>query len=208
MNIFKSMAVAGALAATSIGGTAATAQAQSVGVLDVESAIRGSQAYQTAIQQLRQQYATQIAQRQERAQALQAEIAPLAQQLQTAAQQPDADQNALRQQQAQLQQRQQAAQQELAQYDQPIALAEAYISEQIQVQLDPAVRAAMQATGTDLVIRPETVVAASNPQAASLTDDTVAQLNQRIQSVAITPPQGWQPGQTLQAAQQAAQPQQ
>lgn len=208
MTFMKTIAIAGVLGTAVLTSTSALAQAQTVGVLDVDNAVRASQAYQNAIQQVRQQYATQIQQRQDRAQALEAEIQPLAQQLRTAAQQPNADQNNLRQLQTQLQQRQATAQQELAQYDAPIARAEAYISEQIQVQLDAAVRAAMQATGTELALRPEAVVLASNPAAASITDDAVAQLNQRIQSVSITPPEGWQPGQTLQAAQQAAQPQQ
>ena len=206
--MFKTMTTAAALAALTAAAAPAFAQANTVGVLDAQGAIRSSQAYQTAVQQLRTQYATQIQQREQRAQALQTELQQLAQQLQTAAQQPNADQNALRQQQAQLQQRQQAAQQELAQYDQPIARAEAYIAEQVQVQLDASVRAAMQATGTELAVRPEAVLLALNPDAANITDDTVLQLNQRIQSVQITPPEGWQPGQTLSAARQAAQPQQ
>ncbi|MEE4350811.1 MAG: OmpH family outer membrane protein [Pacificimonas sp.] len=208
MTNFKTSMKAAALGVAALGATASFAQAQTVGVLDAQGAIRGSQAFQTAIQQLQTQYAAQIQQSQTREQQLTQELQTAAQALQTAAQQPNADQNALRQQQAQLQQRQQAAQQELGTLREPIARAESYIIEQVQVQLDAAVRAAMTATGTQLVLRPEAVVLALNPAAANITDDTITQLNQRLQAVSITPPEGWQQGQTLAAARQAAQPQQ
>ena len=208
MNIFKTITVAAALTAAGTAGTSAVAQARSVAVVNPEAAISQSQAFQNAEQAIRTQFASQIQAGQTRSQALQSELEAAANALRTASQQPNADQNALRQQQVQLQQRQAAAQQELQQLNQPILLARAYATEQIQQQLQPAVEAAMNQAGVDLALRPEAVVFSTNPQTVSLTDEVVAQLNSRLQSVQITPPAGWQPGQAqAQAPAQQPQPQ-
>lgn len=212
MKTLKILAGAAALASASLSvAVPAAAQVQSVAIVDVEGAIVQSQAYQNAVQAIRQQYASQIQQIDTRRQALQTQLQGLQQTYQQTASQENADQNALRQQAQQIQQVQQAAQQELGTLEQPISLAQAYAAEQVQVQLTAAVRAAMQQAGVGIVLRPEAAVLAADPAAANLTDETVAQLNSLVQSVQTTPPQGWQPGQTLQAArqpQQSAQPQQ
>ncbi|EMD84561.1 OmpH family outer membrane protein [Pacificimonas flava] len=207
MKTLKILAGAAALASASLSVAApVAAQVQSVAIVDVEGAIVQSQAYQNAVQAIRQQYASQIQQIDTRRQALQTQLQGLQQTYQQTASQENADQNALRQQAQQIQQVQQAAQQELGTLEQPISLAQAYAAEQVQVQLTAAVRAAMQQAGVGIVLRPEAAVLAADPAAANLTDETVAQLNSLVQSVQTAPPQGWQPGQTLQAARQSQQP--
>lgn len=180
-----------------------SAQARSVAVVDVEAAIRGSQAWQNALTSIRTTYASQIQAAQTRSQALEAEIKPLVDAYNAAAQQPNATPESVRPYAQPLQQKQQAAQAELQRLNQPISLARAYVQEQIAAQLDASVKAAMAAKQVDLALPPQAVIVISNPE-VNLTDEVVTEINRRVQSVQVQPPAGWQPGQTQQQAQQPA----
>ena len=62
---------------------------------------------------------------------------------------------------------------------------------------EAAVRAAMAAKNVTILVKPDAVLIAQ--PAGDLTQDIVAQLNNSVKTVSITPPAGWQPGQPRQA---------
>ncbi len=88
-------------------------------------------------------------------------------------------------------------------------LARAFVEDQIVMQLDAAVKAAMTAKKVDLLIQPQAVLA--REPYVDITDAVVAELNRRVPSVGIVPPAGYEPGKLQKDAQQqapaAAQPQ-
>lgn len=174
---------------------AAPAGAQ-VAVADLSGAISQSTAFQAARTQIQTQYKTQIDAANARGTALQGQLAPLAQELQTLQGNPATPQATLQAKVAAFQQRREAAQRELAGMQAPFERPLAYAQEQVADKLDAAVRAAMAAKGVTILIRPDAVLIA-NP-AGDLTQDIVAQLNNQVKTVSITPPAGWQPGQQSQ----------
>lgn len=205
MTKFKTLLASAAIAAATVSiGTSAHAQARSVAVISTDGAIQGSQAWQNAQTAIRTTYAAQIQQLETRQAALQTELQALQTAYQTAAQAAGATADSVRPSATALQQKQQAAQNELGQIQAPIARSEAYVREQIAIHLDASAKAAMGAKGVDLAVRPEAVVVTTS-DAANLTAAVVAELNKRVQNVGVTPPAGWQPGQTIRAA-QAQQP--
>jgi hypothetical protein len=103
-------------------------------------------------------------------------------------------------------QRQQAAEQELATLNRPMVLARQYIREQIGVHFNDAMTAAMTASNVDLVLSPEAITSIAPNSPANITAAVTAQLNTRVPSVQAIPPAGWNPGDTLRAAEAAAQP--
>jgi Skp family chaperone for outer membrane proteins len=192
------------LALPMLASTPAHAQARGVGVVSVDAAIQGTTAYQAAMTQVQTTYATQIQQAQTRAQALEAELLPLqqaAQAAQAANTNPETTPPAV----ATFAQRQQAAQQELATMNRPMLLARQYVREQIGVHFNEALQAAMTASNVDLVVSPEAVTAISPNSPANITAAVTAQINTRVPSVQAIPPAGWNPGDTLRAAQQSTQ---
>lgn len=205
--ILKAAAFALALPTATLAAAPAFAQATSIGVVNIDQAVQQSTAWTTAMTQMQTTYAAQIAAVNTRRTAIQAELQPLVTAFQTAQQQPNPNQQALQTQLQQIQTREQAAQQELGRIGQPVALARAYVEEQIVSRLDAAIRAAMTAKRVQMVIRPEAAV--SFQPTADITADVTAELNRAVPSVQITPPAGWQPGgQQQQGQAPAAQPQQ
>ena len=185
----------------------AHAQARGVGVVSIDAAIQGTTAYQNAVQQIQTTYATQIQQAQTRAQQLEAELQPLQQAFQQAQQAPNATQESIRPAYEALATRQQAAQQELQQLQRPVALAQQYVREQIAVHAQAALTAAMSAANVDLVLEPDAVTTIAPNSPANLTSAVTTQLNARVTTAQITPPEGWSPGDTLRASQQQQQQQ-
>ena len=181
--------------------TPAQAQARGVGVISIDQAIQQTNAFRTAAQQIQTTYAAQIQQADTRAQALEAELAPLRTALQQAQQVPGATVDSVRPAAQALQTRQAAAQQELNQLQAPYLTALAYVREQVAVQVDAAVTAAMAASNVDLVLNPEAILKLAPNSSANITAAVTAQLDSRIASAQPTPPAGWQPGDTLRAAQ-------
>ena len=186
------------LATTLIAAPAFAQAATTVAVADVQGAVQRSAAFAAATAQMKVTYATQIAAFDARSKALQAEIAPLATAFQAAQKAPNANQAALQAQYATIQTRQQAAQTELQRLSRPIALAQAYVEEQIAGKLDAALKAAMVARGVQLVLQPQATV--SYQPTVDITDAVVAELNKTVPTASITPPAGWQPGQQGQPA--------
>ncbi len=194
------------LALPMVAATPVHAQARGVGVVSVDGAIQGTTAYQAAAAQVQSTYAAQIAQGQARATALEAELLPLQQAAQAAQAAPGATQESAGPAIQAFTTRQQAAQEELATIRRPIILATQYVREQIGVHFNAALTAAMTATNVDLVLEPEAIASMAANSAANITSAVTAQLNTRVPSVQAIPPAGWNPGDTLRAAQAAATP--
>lgn len=189
-----------ALAAPMMVGGQAHAQARAVAVVDVEAAIGRSAAYTNAMTAMQTTYKPQIDQVNARTTAINTELQPLVNAYNAARSAPNATAQSVQASATALQNRQNAAQQELARLSQPIQLARAYVVEQINAQLDAAVRAAMRARNVDLAVAPGAVILAQGN--ADITPAVTAELNRLVPNVQIVPPAGWQPGQ------QQAQPQQ
>lgn len=206
----KILLKAAILAATPLAAAVALpviAQAQAVSgvaVADLDEAVAKSNAYTTAVAQIKTTYAAQIAQADARAKALTAELQPLANAYQTAAKAPGANQAALQQQLQTLQARERAANAEVSKISEPVARARAYAQEQILLKLEAAVNSAMTKKRINVLLQPQAAIKAL--PAADITNDVMAELNATVPSVGITPPAGWQPGQAGQQG-AAAQPQ-
>lgn len=204
-NIFVASALAIAtLSVSPVFAEPAAAQSRTgIAVADLERAIRVSTAMTTAGQQVQTTYKAQIDQYNSRATTLQAELDVLTARLREEAGKPTPNQTTLQTLNQERQTKSQAAQRELAQIEAPYALAISYAQEQVQLRLDEAVKAAMTGKRVDLLISPEAVIARENN--ADITDAVIAEINRIIPSVSIAVPQGYQPGQLIQAAARAAQ---
>ncbi|AYJ85619.1 OmpH family outer membrane protein [Sphingomonas paeninsulae] len=170
----------------------AVAQAAgNVGVADVQGAIQKTNAFTTAMTQMKTTYAAPIAAFDARSKALQASLQPEIVAFQAAQKAPNANQATLQTQYAAIQQKQQAAQAELQRLSAPIARAQAYVEEQIGAKLDAAIKTAMTAKGITLVVAPQAAI--SYVPSVDLTDAIVAELNKSVPTASITPPTGWAP---------------
>jgi Skp family chaperone for outer membrane proteins len=201
----KTMIKTLALAAAAI--TPIAASAQTVGVADLQEAVRKTTAFTTATAQMKTTYGAQITAYESRAKALQTVMQPMVTAFQTAQRAPNANQQALQAQYAALQQRQQAAQAELQRLSLPIARAQAYVEEQITGadggKLSTALKTTMTARGVQVVLQPQAAI--SFQPTADLTDAIAAELNKLTPSANITPPANWAPGGQQAAAQAAPQ---
>jgi Skp family chaperone for outer membrane proteins len=171
---------------------AAPAGAQ-VAVADLNAAVQQSAAMRNAGTQIQTTYKAQIDAASARQTALQTQLQPLAQELQTLQGNPATPPATLQQKAQAFQQRRDAAQKELAGLSTTFERPAAYAQEQVVDKLDEAVRAAMTAKNVTVLLRPDSVFTAL--PAGDLTPDIVAQLNNMVKTVSITPPAGWQPGQ-------------
>lgn len=205
MKIMFKAALAAGLAVASLGGVAvstpAFAQAQKVAFVNVPAVVVNSTAYQTAQTQRQTTYAAQIQQAETRRAALQAQLGPMVDAFNAARQQPNADQAALQQQAVQIQTLQQNGQAELQQMMAPLALSEAYVTEQIQDQLGTAIQNAATAQGVTLVLNSEVIL--HGEATHNLNEAALAQLNALIPVAQIVPPTGWLPRE-MRAEQEAA----
>lgn len=206
--LLKSAALAmTAIAVPAIVATPASAQSRTgIATANYEAAVVRSQAYQTAVTQMKTTYKADIDATNARAATLQTEIQPLVAAYNAAVQQPGANAQTVQPQAQALQAKRTSGQQELARLQQRVTLATSYVQEQVSLQLTAAIQTAMKAKNVDLVISPQATVA--REPYVDITDDIVAELNKLVPSASITPPAGWQPGQSQQNAQQpaAAQP--
>lgn len=205
--ILKSAALAIATTSVSAVMTApAAAQSRtSIAVANYEAAVVKSQAYRTAVNQMKTTYKADIDATTARATALQAEIKPLVDAYNAAVQQPGATQQTVQPQAQALQAKRTSGQRELQRLQQRVTLATAYVEEQVGKQLNAAIRTTMNAKKIDLVLQPQAIVA--REPYVDITDAIVLELNKLVPSASITPPAGWQPGQAQQQAQQPAAPQ-
>jgi Skp family chaperone for outer membrane proteins len=201
--LLKSAALAvAALSVPAVIATPAAAQSRtSIAIANYEAAVVRSQAYRTAVEQMKTTYKADIDATNARATALQTELKPLVDAYNAAVQQPGATAQTVQPQAQALQAKRQSGQQELARLQQRVTLATAYVEEQVGMKLNDAIRATMKAKNVDLVLQPQAAVA--REPYVDITDAIVLELNKLVPSASITPPADWKPGQ---AQQQAAQP--
>ena len=183
--------------------TPAAAQSrEKIAVANYEAAVRQTNAFQTAVEQMKTTYKADIDASEARATSLQAELKPLVDAYNAAVQQPNATPQTVQPQAQALDAARQRGQQELGRLQQRITLATAYVNEQIALKLNDAIRSVMKSQKVDLVLQPQAVIA--REPYVDITAAIVAELNRTVPNASITPPAGWQPGQAQQA--QAAQP--
>lgn len=206
-----------AIAAIMLAAMPGVASAQRLGgatvaVVDTARVYRECTACVAAQSQLQQQQQTL----QQRAQALATPLQTEAQAIQQAAQAAQAQQGAARTQAEQalqpriqaLNTRQTQAQQEIAGLEQNLRSTQSNVLQQINARMNPIINTVMGTRGANLAVDTEATLAHSAQ--LDITNDVLAQLNQQLPSVSVTPlPQGQQPAQPGQqpAAQPAPQPQ-
>lgn len=193
--IFKAAALAFA-PMTAIALTSAPALAQSktgIAVVDLQRAVATSSAYSTARTQIQTTYKAQIDNFTTRKNAIDADLkakgTALDAALKAAGGKPTP---AIQTQYEAAQKAQQNGQAELQRLGQPIALANAYVEEQISAKLSDALKNAMNKSKVDLILSPDATV--SYQPTVDITQQVVTELNALVPSVSITPPAGWQPG--------------
>ena len=183
------MAAALAVAGTGIAAAPAAAQANGIATVDLPLAVVQSQALQNGYNQIATQYQAQrttieqrSAQRQQLAQSFDTNGDGQIDQAEAASAQ-DPNNATVRQIQA--------IDQELAQLQQPINLARAYVVQQVAQQYSAALQQVISDRNIQFVLNPEVVIYGA--PAADVTDQVVAQLNSRVPAAQIVPPAGWQP---------------
>lgn len=195
----KTMFKAAALALapmTAIALTAMPAVAQTktgLAVVDLEEAVAKSAAYTTAISQMQTTYKPQIDALNTRRTAIETDLKTKGDALQAALKAAgNKPTPAIETQYQQYQQTQQTAQAELQRMGQPIAIARAYVEEQLVAKLNDALKAATAKTKSEIVFKK--AATESFGAGADITAAVTTELNALVPSVSITPPAGWQPG--------------
>lgn len=196
MKIFLK-AVALATVPVAVLATAVPASAQSklgIAVVDIEKAVNASNAATTARTQMQTTYKANIDNFNTRKTALDADLKQKGEAFQAAVNAAGGKSTpALQTQYETLQKTQQDAQAELQRIGQPIALANAYVEEQIGAKIGDALKAAMSKNKVDLVLQPDATV--SYQPSVDITAAVTAELNTLVPTVSIVPPAGWRPGQ-------------
>ena len=176
---------AATLALSALVAVPAAAQVNGIGVADPAIAVAGSQALQTAYNQIGTTFQAQRTQLEQ----LQQQRAGLIRQFDT-----DNDGQLSQEEQtaAQIQQVN-GLDQQINTIQQPITLARVYVIEQLGQQLSNAVQAVVQANNVQLLLNPSAALYMADP--VEMTDEIMAQLNQTVPTVSTAVPQGWQPQQ-------------
>ena len=174
-----------ALCGLGVSGTALAQRvpAATIAVVNSNRAASECNACRTAIAQFR----TQTTAYENRRQTLNNQLAPERQSIQTAVnalgnKQPDA---ALQARIRAFDTKAQQAQQEMARTEQNLQSINANILRQIKERFDPAVRAVMASRGASVVLESESALAFS--PTLDVTNDVIAQLNQTLTSISVTP---------------------
>ena len=178
----------------------AAAQVNGIAVADPAIAVAGSQAIQTAYNQIGTTYQAQRTQ----LEGLQQQRAGLIRQFDTNndGQLSQEEQTAAQANTTVIQQVQ-GLDQQINTIQQPITLARVYAIEQIGQQLNTAVQQVVQANSIQLIVSPQATLFVAD--AADVTDEIIAQLNTLVPAVSTAAPQGWQPQQqSVQLYQQVA----
>ncbi|SCW67575.1 periplasmic chaperone for outer membrane proteins Skp [Sphingobium faniae] len=193
--IFKAAAVALApVSLIALSTAPAIAQSkQGIAVADIQRAVATSNAYTTARTQIQTTYKAQIDSFTARKNAIDADLRAKSTALDAAIKAAGGKPTpAIQTQYEAAQKAQQDGQAELQRLGEPIALANAYVEEQITAKLSDALKAAMTKSKVDLVLGPDATV--SYQPGVDITQAVVTELNALVPSVSITPPAGWRPG--------------
>ncbi len=192
---FKSLLAAGALltAISPIAAAPAAAQiVKGIGVVSLPAVVANSNAYKTAEQQRPVTYKPQLDAAEARRAAIAAQLQPLVTKFNTD-RQANPNNPALNSQAQAIQQIQQSGQQELQQLVAPIALSQAYVTEQIEEKLDTAVQNAARRKNIQLILDPTQGAVIYADAAYNITQDVLNELNTLLPSAQLVPPQGWEP---------------
>ena len=220
MKLLHSLLAAASLSTAAVVAAPLAAQVQgNIATVNVPAVVINTTAFSTAYQQIATTYKPQL----DTIEARQQESQTLLQQLDTNNdnQLDEAEQQAA--QNTPQAQRLQAIDQEIAQLSNQVESARVYAIQQILAQYGASLEQVVQQQQIQLVLAPEAVAYAL--PAANISPQVTTALNTRVPSVAIVPPQGWQPSrnavavyqqiqqalataQAIQAQQQAAQAQQ
>lgn len=213
--LFKSAPVKSAIVAGLLlgSGVSQPAMAQSsdgivvpgMGIANIKAVIANSAAFKAAEQQRPVTYKPQIDQAGVRRQQLEAQLKPLVDRFNADSQAANPNQASLAQQAQQIQRIQQTGQEELNAILKPFVYSQAFVQEQIENQLEQAIKRAMTKKRVTLVINPESLVAV-NDNAYNLNQDILNEINVLVPAAQLVPPADWEPRQIREAnAQQAAQ---
>jgi len=199
--IFKAVALA-TVPVAALAAAAIPASAQSklgIAVADIDKAVNDSNAATTARTQMQTTYKANIDNFNTRKTAIDTDLKQKAEAFQAAVKAAGGKSTpALQSQYEALQKTQQDAQAELQRIGQPIALANAYVEEQISAKIGDALKAAMSKNKVDLVLQPGATV--SYQPGVDITAAVTAEINALVPTVNIVPPTGWKPGQGGQQA--------
>lgn len=192
--LFKAVALA-TVPVAALAATALPASAQSklgIAVADIDKAVNDSNAATTARTQMQTTYKANIDNFNTRKTALDTELKQKGDAFQAAVKAANGQTTpALQTQYQALQKSQQDAQAELQRIGQPIALANAYVEEQISAKIGDALKAAMTKSKVDLVLQPGATI--SYQPSVDITAAVTAEINALVPTVSITPPAGWRP---------------
>lgn len=188
MNIFVKSLASASLAIAAVSAAPATAQVQgNIATVNTPGVVIGTNAFQTAYQQVTTTYQSQIETRRQRNEQRQTLLRELDtnndNQLDEAEQQAAANAPQLTQIQA--------LDTEIQQITGQIDGARVYAIEQILAQFPAAMQEVVQAQNIQIVLTPEAFIYA--PNQADISQQVVTSLNTRLPSVGIVPPQDWQP---------------
>jgi len=182
----------------------ATTIIQGIAVANLEAVVANSNAFRTAQQQRPTTYKAQLDAAEARRKAIAGQIQPMIDKF-NKDRAANVAQASLAQQAQAIQSIQESGQQELQRMLEPVALSEAYVSEQLEDKLDQAVKNAMTKKKVSILLNPQAILAVNN-NAYNLNQDILNELNTMVPSAQLVPPQGWEPRQVREArAAQAAQ---
>ena len=173
---------------------AASSQLQGIAIADPDTVIANTDAVRLANEQRQVTYKAQIDAAKARKAQIEAQLRPLYEKIQADSQAAKPNQASLQQQAATIQQIEQNGQREISEIIRPVALSEAYVQEQVEDQLDAAVKAAMEANKVTLLLNPSAILASQNSY--NLNKAILAELNKAIPNAQLVPPAGWLPGLT------------
>ncbi len=185
-------------------GSRAKGGAQGIATANQEVAMLRTNAYKVAMEQMQVTYKAQIDARDSRARVLNAELQAMALKFQEDTKKPanQANPKLLEPAYIALQKKEEAAKQEIGGLSQQIDIALAYVEEQMSLKESDVIRSAMRKKGIDLLIAPNVIIARENT--VDITQALTDEYNLMVPSVQIVPPAGYQPGQLIAQAQQAA----
>jgi Skp family chaperone for outer membrane proteins len=179
--------------AIAIASPAAAQSKLGIAVANVDQAVATSNAYSTARTQMQTTYKASIDQFNARKAAIDADLqskrSALEAGLKAAGGKPTP---ALQAQYEAAQKAAEAGNAELQRLGQPLAIAQAYVEEQIAAKLNEALKNTMNQAKVDLLLKPEAAV--SYQPTVDVTPVLKQQLDSLVPSVSITPPAGWRPG--------------
>ncbi len=172
-----------------------------LGVVNSEEVVAASSAFKAANQERQATYKAQIDAAQARQTQINAQIQPLIEKFNRDRQGGTVAQAALQQQAQSIQNMQQAGQRELQTMLAPVLLSQTFVREQIAAVINQAISNAMAKKGVTFVVPLQNGMFYNNTGSYDLNPTVVAELDALLPKARVVPPDGWQPGQAIPAAQ-------